>query len=314
LAAVVFLTGEPSARASTPVSIYTAASRVDMLPSDALASEVVIHGAFMFVNSSGGYSDAACGVMYFRCPSGSETMCRMQWLDIRTMGTGTSQCAGFGAQNVVSTARVRDEGAALTAPDTWELGLGVQPGSYIDGKCAPAKTLACAQPSSSDGGTADVSLSSDARVTGDGQGAGLSGDLSGSSETGLREAAGSESASAIDASADRASSPLDAAEHDAALARDVPIGTVVVDGALLAPDRAPSVLDARADRSTGTPDASPDAVRYSVSDADDGPSPKSDGCGCHVGGRPAGSRAPLPAGLALFAALTGLAVLRRARR
>jgi MYXO-CTERM domain-containing protein len=136
-----------------------------MLPTEANATLVVIHGAFMFINENGGYSNAACGYMYFRCPAGSETMCRMQWHDIQTMGVGADTCAGFGAHNVVSAARVRTEGTALSAPDTWELGVGVQPGSYIDGKCVPARSLACALPWSVDGGVADVPLSMDTWTT-----------------------------------------------------------------------------------------------------------------------------------------------------
>lgn len=302
----VSLTAEPSGHASTPVSIYTAASRVEMFPSDATATEVVIHGAFMFVNSSGGYSDAVCGMMYFRCPSGSETMCRMQWLDIRTMGTGSTQCAGFGAQNVVSTAQVRAEGATLSWPDSWDLGIGVQAGVYIDGKCAPAKTLACSQAASLDGGATDVSISPDAWVAIDA----VTRDLAASSESGAREAAGPEAGSAIlpiDSSADHGPTliALDSGAPDAALALDAPASTVLVDGASTAPDRAPSVPDARAD--TRTPDASPGAV-------DDGPSPKSNGCGCHVGGSPADTRSSLPTGLTLLTALAALAAIRRVRR
>ena len=299
------LAAEPSGQASTPVSIYTAASRVEMLPNDATATEVVIHGAFMFVNSSGGYSDAVCGMMYFRCPPGSETMCRMQWLDIRTMGTGSTQCAGFGAQNVVSAAPVRAEGATLTSPDTWDLGIGVQAGVYIDGKCAPAKSLACAQAASSDGGTTDVSISPDTRLPVDS----VTLDLATSTETGTRETAGPEATTTIDVAGDRAPNPppVDSAVHDAAPLSDVPSGTVLADGSATAPDRAASVPDAGADASTRAPDASPGT-------GNDGTSPKSEGCGCHLGGRPFNPRSPYPVGLAIFAVLTAAGIRRRTRR
>jgi len=301
----VSLAAEESGQASTPVSIYTAASRVEMLPGDTTATEVVIHGAFMFVNSSGGYSDAVCGMMYFRCPAGSETMCRMQWLDIRNMGTGSTQCAGFGAQNVVSTAPVRTEGAALTSPDTWDLGIGVQAGIYIDGKCAPAKTLACAQAASSDGGTTDVSISPDTRLPIDS----VALDLASSTETGTRETAGQESAIAIDGAVDRAanSSQVDSATPDVALEHDALAGRVLVDGSATTPDHQTSVPDAGADTSARAPDASPGT-------GNDGTSPKSEGCGCHVGGRPADPRSSFPAGLAIFAAVALPGLIRRKRR
>jgi len=90
--------------------------------------------------------------MYFQCPAGSETMCRMQWQDVGRLGTMTGVCAGFGAMNVVSTATIRLEGSALAGPDTWDLGIGVSYGSSIGGQCQPAKALSC--PLSSGGGGA----------------------------------------------------------------------------------------------------------------------------------------------------------------
>ena len=292
---LVSLVAQPVGRASTPVSIYTAASAVEMLPSDANATETVIHGAFMFINANGGYSDAVCGAMYFRCPAGSETMCRMQWLDIRTMGTGTSQCAGFGAENAIPTAHIRSEGAALTAPDLWDLGIGVQIGSFIDGKCAAARTMACARPASLDGGTTDVSISADARMTIDG--------TSSIDET-----------SAIDGTA----APIDG----------IPSidGTAPIDGMLRAPDVPARDAFAAPDHGIAVQDASPkDAVvdqntaaprdaSLPVTDAmDDGTSPESNGCGCRLGGPENHRQAGLPIGLAIFATLFGAVMLRRVR-
>ena len=299
-ACVAFL-AEPDSHASTPVSIYTAASRVEMLPTDANATEVAIHGAFMFINTSGGYSDAVCGVMYFNCPTGSESMCRMQWLDIRTMGTAASQCAGFGAQNVVSTARLRSEGPALSDPDTWDLGIGVQSGVYIDGKCAPAKALACAQPPSADGGAPDVPLSTDIRVMVDG----TTSDESTAYETAAREVAGSEIADMTGASADRA--PIDAVPIDAVRSYDAPPTDVPMVDAPIVPDLAVSAPDAGVDKNTGTTrDAAPEASN-SVSETPSG------GCTCRLGDARGDRRGGFLVGLALFGALVAAAT-RRARR
>jgi hypothetical protein len=129
--------------ASNAVGVYVAASRVDMMPDAATATSVVIHGAFTLLRADGTYAPPQCGQMYFQCPAGSETMCRMQWQDVGRLGTMTGVCAGFGAMNVVSTATLRLEGSPLAGPDTWDLGLGVSYGSSIGGQCQPAKALSC---------------------------------------------------------------------------------------------------------------------------------------------------------------------------
>jgi hypothetical protein len=137
--------------ASNAVGVYVAVSRVDMLPDAATATSVVIHGAFTLLRADGSYSSPQCGQMYFQCPAGSETMCRMQWQDVGRLGTMTGVCAGFGAMNVVSTATIRAEGTTLASPDVWDLGIGVSYGSSIGGQCVPAKALTCPLPSGSGG-------------------------------------------------------------------------------------------------------------------------------------------------------------------
>ncbi len=137
--------------ASDPAGVYVAASRVDTMPSDADATAVVIHGAFIFLQASGGYTAPQCGYMYFVCAAGNETMCRMQWKDVRTISTFASQCAGFGALSVVATATLRAEGTPLASPDTWDLGIGVTSGISIGGQCQPAKVLSCPLPPGSGG-------------------------------------------------------------------------------------------------------------------------------------------------------------------
>ena len=131
--------------------MYVAASRVDTMPSDADATSVVIHGAFIFLQADGSYTAPQCGYMYFVCAAGSETMCRMQWKDVRTISTFASQCAGFGALRVVATATLRAEGTPLASPDTWDLGIGVTSGISIGGQCQPAKVLSCPLPTGSGG-------------------------------------------------------------------------------------------------------------------------------------------------------------------
>lgn len=291
-------------RASTAVSIYTAAARVDMLPAESTATEVVIHGAFMFLDSSGNYSDAVCGTMYFRCPSGSETMCRMQWLDIRSMGTASNQCAGFGSVNAVSSAHVRAEGTALVSPDTWDLGVGVQPGSFIGGKCGPAKRLACAQPGSVDGGAIDAPTTTDGKSSVDGQVA----DGPAWTEAGLRDVRGVEDGAKdmVDVDTantrDAASVSVDMANPDVPATADSASADVYVASA--GPDAgADKNVGATEDASAGKKDA---AVAESLSDGN--------GCGCWLGGahRRGGGSGPMQ--LIVLTALFGFLGLRRKRR
>jgi hypothetical protein len=128
--------------ASSPMSIYVYPSRVEYLPDQANATQVVIHGAFFYYTQSFSYTSPACGKMFFACKPGEETMCRMQWNEIAT-SVGGQLCEGFGQQSMVTTAKFHAEGDALGAADTWDLGIGVARGSFVDGKCDPARVLVC---------------------------------------------------------------------------------------------------------------------------------------------------------------------------
>ena len=142
-AALLAGAGARSAHASDAVSVYVAASRVDMMPSDDAATTVAIHGAFILLKADGSWEPPRCGYMHFRCPAGSEAMCRMQWKDVRQIGTASSTCAGFGTLNMVTTATIRTEGTALSSPDAWELGIGVTTGVSVGSQCPVAKALTC---------------------------------------------------------------------------------------------------------------------------------------------------------------------------
>jgi MYXO-CTERM domain-containing protein len=151
------------ARASNPCSTYVVPSLVELQPSADAATRVVIHGAFFQLTSDTtmSYGTPRCGVMYFDCVAGQETMCQMQWNELRNAVSATAAvCEGFGSWNVLSVATIRDEGAPLGTPDAWDLGMGISPGSYVDNKCPPARQLICPVPAS-DGG-ADASPVDDA--------------------------------------------------------------------------------------------------------------------------------------------------------
>lgn len=144
LVPILVLLARPAA-ASDPLSIYTVPTVVDILPDDATGTRVVIGGAFFFLSApmTFTYTEPKCGYMSFQCPAGRQALCQMQWLDIRKAIGGTF-CAGFGSLNMVSSATVRSDRSG--PPDTWDLGMGVGLGSYVDGKCMKARTLNCAAP------------------------------------------------------------------------------------------------------------------------------------------------------------------------
>ncbi|MSP60679.1 MAG: hypothetical protein EXR72_10125 [Myxococcales bacterium] len=144
------------AHASSPHAIFSVPRRVDFLPDEANATKVVLHGAFFFRNANNGYDSPSCGQMYFACQAGQEVMCRMQWQDIKK-AIGLQECAGFGEYNMLSKATVRAEGSPLGTPDTWQLGMGVSPGAFVDNQCPKALLLKCPQGGVPDAGAADAS-------------------------------------------------------------------------------------------------------------------------------------------------------------
>jgi MYXO-CTERM domain-containing protein len=158
LAAIGLLATLAAARpaaASYPCSTYVVPTLVELQPSDAAATSVIIHGAFIQLTSDTTvtYGDPRCGLMHFVCAAGQESMCQMQWKELRDAVSGTpSFCEGFGSWNVLSVATIHDEGTALGTPDTWDLGMGIAQGVYVDNKCPPARQLVC-PPSFGDGGT-----------------------------------------------------------------------------------------------------------------------------------------------------------------
>lgn len=131
-----------SAWASSPVSTYVVPSQVQFIPDEASATKVIIHGAFFFWQNGGTYNQPACGYMYFSCQAGQEAMCRMQWTEIKN-AIGQQQCEGFGQMMATSKATLRSEDTSPANPDTWDLGIGITPGSFVGGQCAPALALKC---------------------------------------------------------------------------------------------------------------------------------------------------------------------------
>lgn len=143
------LMAEGAAQASSPSATYVVPSVVDFFPDAATATSVRIEGAFFSYQTGGSYGAPACGYMYFSCPAGSEKMCRMQWTEIKN-AIGQPSCQGFGPQSTVSKATLRSLGTPLGTPDLWDLGIGITPGQFVGGQCAPAQALKCSAPATSD--------------------------------------------------------------------------------------------------------------------------------------------------------------------
>lgn len=161
------------AGASQPSAMYSVPRQLDFFPDEASATRVVIHGAFFFYQTGGSYGAPSCGYMHFTCPAGSEKMCRMQWADIKA-SIGQAQCVGFGPQSMVTKATLYSEGTPLGTPDTWDLGIGVTPGTFVGGQCAPAQALKCLTGSTPDmaGSIADMASPADPPGPGPGPGPG----------------------------------------------------------------------------------------------------------------------------------------------
>lgn len=163
LATTALLAHATPAPASQPSAVYTVPRQLDFFPDEANATRVVIHGAFFFYQSAGSYGAPGCGYMHYACPAGSEKMCRMQWADIKA-SIGQPQCVGFGPQSMVPKATLYSTGTPLGTPDTWDLGIGVTPGTYVGGQCAPAQALKCLTgdpPDMASSSTADMAKPAD---------------------------------------------------------------------------------------------------------------------------------------------------------
>ncbi len=122
------------AEASFPAGVWTKADKVTMLPDEANATEVLIHGVFLVWSGTGpvggqwgnpGFELAREGYMYFVCPPGREATCRLEWTDLQN-SIGRS-CRGFGAQNE-PRGTVRDDAVCPANPDKFPLGMGVVQG------------------------------------------------------------------------------------------------------------------------------------------------------------------------------------------
>src|SRR5262245_24049298 len=209
LAASVVAAGWPSrAQASSPMGVYARVDTVAYEPTKAEAVRAVVHGVFALHSGAAGFNYTApqAGYMYFQCPAGNEAECRLQWQDLEN-AIGQNYCAGFGQQDQ-SFGTVRAEGTVPTSPDTYVLGMGVEPGVYVGGTCplllayrADGGSSGSSSGASTSGGSSSTSSggsSSGGSTSGGSSGAssgGSSGTASGGSTSGAAPPAGAGSSS-----------------------------------------------------------------------------------------------------------------------
>src|SRR5258708_27130582 len=144
------------AYASNPMLVYARVDSVTFEPSEAAAVRIRIDGVFALhkavstPNYDYDYGGPFAGYVYYACPAGQEANCRMQWADIKT-AIGMNYCAGWGQDLAfaapdasISLPTVRPSSASPSAPDVYDLGMGVPGGGHVGG-CAP-KRIAAATP------------------------------------------------------------------------------------------------------------------------------------------------------------------------
>jgi len=156
-----------NALASDPVGIVTSPRSVQWIPDKATATEFVIHGTFEL--NKGGTPPAytfstppTCGYLHFKCPAGSESLCRMQWGEIEGV-IGSGHCRGFGSMSKAPAVTIHTEGTPLGTPDTYDLGIGTQD-IYGLGECSLQISMTCGS-TTTDAGPTDSSVTDTGTAT-----------------------------------------------------------------------------------------------------------------------------------------------------
>jgi hypothetical protein len=143
IAAVITLT--VPLRASDPVGVYCLIEKIVLEPNTTTPTAVQIWGAFSFAqpiyastnppgtfgNAQVGdlYGSVQTGYLYYKCPSGKESLCRKEWADLSST-VAKHEVVGIGGRHS-DNGRVRKTDEKTASPDTYVLNLGVVPiGTY----------------------------------------------------------------------------------------------------------------------------------------------------------------------------------------
>ena len=114
-----------SIRASDFVGVYAVVERVVLEPSEPAPQRIQIWGAFALSDGKSGsnYGTAQRGYLYYDCPAGRETVCRTEWMDLKSVA-GKDTGVGFGAR-YKATGRIRKADEKPAAPDLYPIERGV---------------------------------------------------------------------------------------------------------------------------------------------------------------------------------------------
>ncbi len=127
-------------KASDPVGVYAMVERVVMEPSESAPKTVQIWGVFTpsvepprpTYKPEQAYGDVQKGYMYFTCAADKGAMCAAEWSDLKSVA-GKSEIVGFSTRWARSKARVRTATETPSAPDMYEMNVGVvKIGKYGD--------------------------------------------------------------------------------------------------------------------------------------------------------------------------------------
>ncbi len=147
LGACVLLSASP-ARSSGYQGLRVRPSRVVLEPTAVEPLRIQIHGVVSLRNfAADGYTTPACGYLYYQCPPGRESLCRLEWKDLdKAVTTGT--CVSFGEAYVTGTTtgnngRLRAPGEAPASPDPYPVNYGV---ATVPCQVPPVLTVTCATP------------------------------------------------------------------------------------------------------------------------------------------------------------------------
>lgn len=127
------------AHASDSVGLYASVRKVKFEPDSTNPVRVRVCGAFALANVNAGvYFAPTAGYMYYSCPTGKETLCKMQWTELAT-AAASGKCVGYGQRRdsnfmPANNGTVRQAGTQPANPDAYPIELGVVQPATMDGK------------------------------------------------------------------------------------------------------------------------------------------------------------------------------------
>ena len=127
LLALLAVTVSTSVGASAPVSdrmgVYCIVDKVVLEPQEA-AKTAQVHGVCAIADQESWYFEApARGYFYYAAPTGSETIARAEWADLKSVA-GTGQVVGFG-RRYAPVGKLRAATEAPSRPDSYPIHFGV---------------------------------------------------------------------------------------------------------------------------------------------------------------------------------------------